>query len=622
MGIPAPSVQKPINHDCEAFMERIKSFLCVGLFLLSAQAALSAPILRVRVPDTLRQANGATMPVWIAAGTNGPTDRFFETWNNGDGALNLSVSGGVSPWLKPALANTGPCSFDASRQCRRVNVLFDTKTLTQGTYDGMVDVRDSNAVDAPQRVAVRVYVGGNVPERIDLYVRNAQGSAEMALFQTAGGPSPTVTVTPSGNFLSVSSSGLGSVRSLHSHIIQGSFQPGLATGNLEATLKISNSSFAADNRDVPVTLHVGNQPIVQASPKQLSLTTTEGLEFLHSLTQQYVVISNRGAGNLAVAGVEITYGSGDGWLAVEDQGNGLYQVTATAGILTPGLYTASIGFNSNAANSPLTVPVLFEVRAPAGPEAGFEGLVNGASFDLTQKVAPGAIVSLFGVDLAPETASPETTPLPTTAATTKVLINGIEAPLFFVSFQQVNLQVPYEVGEGLATVQVMRGDQSGNQISAPVVSRSPGIFRWGIEEYGIVTNYTQASNYDPNQLTCPLPRNIACPVGYPSAPARTGDVLVIWSTGLGAVTPAVASGAAPSGSLSEVSPRPQVRLLTHTIAIRRVTPMFAGLAPGFVGLFQVNVQMPINLGNNPKLGIQLEFPDGSLSNVVDIAVEP
>jgi uncharacterized protein (TIGR03437 family) len=50
--------------------------------------------------------------------------------------------------------------------------------------------------------------------------------------------------------------------------------------------------------------------------------------------------------------------------------------------------------------------------------------------------------------------------------------------------------------------------------------------------------------------------------------------------------------------------------------------MFAGLAPGFVGLFQVNAQLPINVGNIPKLGIQLEFPDGTLSNIVDIAVEP
>jgi uncharacterized protein (TIGR03437 family) len=609
-------------------MERIKSFLCAGLFLLSAQVALSAPILRVEVPragqNALRQPNKTPMPVWIAAGTDGPTDRFFETLNDGDGTLNLTVSGGVSPWLKPELGNTGPCSFDTGRECRRVNVLFDTKALTKGTYEGMVEVRDPNAVNAPQRVPVRVYVGGNVPERIDLYVRNAPGSDEMIGFQTQGGPAPDLTVTPAGSFLSVSSSGLGSFRSLHSHIIQGSFQAGLPTGDLEAMLKISNSSFAADNVDVPVTLHVGNKAIAQASPKELSLTTTAGLELLHTLTQQHIALSNRGAGNLTVAGVEIVYGSGDGWLAVADQGDGLYRATATVGALTPGLYTATIRFNTNAANTPLSVPVSFEVRASGGPEAGFEGLVNGASFDSAQKVAPGAIVSLFGVHLAPETLSPPTTPLPTTAATTKVLINGIEAPLFFVSFQQLNLQVPYEVAEGLATVQVMRGDQVGNQITAAVGSRSPGIFRWGIEEYGIVTNYTLASNYDPTQQTCPLPRNIPCPAGYPSVPARTGDVLVIWSTGLGAVTPAVATGAAApgGGTLSEVSPKPQVRLATNTFAIRRVTPMFAGLAPGFVGLFQVNAQLPINLGNIPKLGIQLEFPDGTLSNIVDIAVEP
>jgi len=186
--------------------------------------------------------------------------------------------------------------------------------------------------------------------------------------------------------------------------------------------------------------------------------------------------------------------------------------------------------------------------------------------------------------------------------------------------------VPYEVAEGLATVQVMRGDQIGNQISAVVVNRSPGIFRWGIEEYGIITNYTLASNYDPNQQTCPLPRNIPCPVGYPSVPARPGDVLVIWSTGLGEVSPAVPTGEeAPVSPLSEVSPKPSVLLDTRIPFLnRRVPSQFAGLAPRYVGLFQVNAQIPVGLplGNLPKLGIQIEFTDGRKSNLVDIAVEP
>jgi uncharacterized protein (TIGR03437 family) len=247
--------------------------------------------------------------------------------------------------------------------------------------------------------------------------------------------------------------------------------------------------------------------------------------------------------------------------------------------------------------------------------------VNGASFNGSQVLAPGAIVSLFGVHLAPATETPTQLPLVTTAANTKVLINGIEAPLYFVSFEQLNLQVPYEVATGTATVQVMRGDQMGNQISAPVGPRSPGIFRWGIQEYGIITNYTQQSNY--TAQTCPLPRDVACPAPLVSTPARPGDVLVIWSTGLGAVTPTVPSGAAaPLDPLSEVSPRPMVRLATNTFAIRRIPASFAGLTPGFVGLFQVNALLPGGLGTIPKLGIQLEFSDGSLSNLVDIAVEP
>ncbi len=602
-------------------MERMKSFLCAGLLCLLAETASGAPLLRLTVPSSLRQGNGEPMPVWVATGGNGPIDLFFEAWNQGDGVLNLTVGGGVSPWLKPELANTAPCTFDAGRQCRRIKVLFAASTLARGTYEDVVTVRADAALDSPQRVPIKIYVGSNVPDKIDLYVANSAGSTDVAGFQTPGGPSPTMTITPAGNLLTVSSSGLGSVRSLHSHLVQGSYQSGVPNGNVAGNLKVQGSSFAPDNRDVPIALHVTSLPIAQASPATLEFTTAASLELLHALDQQAVAVTNRGGGTLTISGVEVTMAPGESWLSAEDKGNGVYNIKATVGALAAGLYTGNVRFNSNAANNPVNVPVRFEVRPSEGPESGYRGLVNGASFSGTQPLAPGAIVSLFGVHLAPATETPTQLPLVTTAQTTKVLINGIQAPLYFVSFEQLNLQVPYEVAPGLATVQVMRGDKVGNQISAPVETRSPGIFRWGIQEYGIITNYTQQSNY--TQQTCPLPRAIACPAPLVSTPARAGDVLVIWSTGLGPVTPSVATGAAaPLEPLSEVSPRPMVRLETSTFAIRRVPASFAGLTPKFVGLFQVNALLPGGLGNIPKLGIRIEFPDGSLSNVVDIAVEP
>ena len=166
---------------------------------------------------------------------------------------------------------------------------------------------------------------------------------------------------------------------------------------------------------------------------------------------------------------------------------------------------------------------------------------------------------------------------------------------------------------------VMRGDQIGNQVSAAIADRSPAIFRWNVDEYGMITNHSQG--------TCPLPREIPCPPGTPSAPARSGDYLIIWCTGLGPVTPPVATGAAaPFAPFASAVQKPTVLFVSGPIAgsfgsVKRVPPEFAGLTPGAVGLFQVNVRVPRNLGVNSRLGVQLEFADGSVSNIVDIAVE-
>jgi hypothetical protein len=149
-------------------------FVCLSLFLTALQAAVAAPTLRLTIPDTLRLQNSEVRPVWIASGTNGPTNLSFEAWNSGDGSLSLSVNGvngGTAAWLKPSIQGTQACSTNAATTCTIVRVLFETASLAEGTYQGEVVVEDSNAIDAPQRVPIKIYVGGNVPEEINFYLR-------------------------------------------------------------------------------------------------------------------------------------------------------------------------------------------------------------------------------------------------------------------------------------------------------------------------------------------------------------------------------------------------------------------------------------------------------------------
>ena len=179
-------------------MGRITTSLCLGLFLFGWQPAGAVPLLRLVVPLTLQQANGDIQPVWITPGTDGPGDLFLEAVNDGDGALAPTVNGGLSPWLLPEITGTAPCTFDPGRTCTVIAVRFAAAGLPEGTYDGRVEVRDPGAQDAPQRVPIRSYVGPNVPERVDLFVRAADGATDTREFQTAGGPSPVITTVSAG----------------------------------------------------------------------------------------------------------------------------------------------------------------------------------------------------------------------------------------------------------------------------------------------------------------------------------------------------------------------------------------------------------------------------------------
>ena len=590
-------------------------FLCLTFFSLTCPQLWAAPFLRIHVPfaitaapNALKLRNGNQLPVWIPAGTNGPNDIFIEAWNSGDGNLNLQVDGGLSPWLQPRLSGSQPCSFDLGRSCQIIDVLFDSASLPNGTFQGNVTVSDPSATDSPQRVPVTIHVGGTVPERIDLYTAASPGSTDEFSFETTAGFSPTVRVSPAGQYLSVSSSGLGSFVFVRPHSITATVLPGMGGGDHQGSVEISGSTFAADNRNVPLTLHITNGPIASPSQSAVRISAIQGGDGGSGI----LVLGNRGAGSLSVNSVDVETASGGGWLSTEDAGGGVFRINAAADALEPGFYTGTARFNTNAANSPLAVAVEFEVHASGPPEVFYKGVVNAAGFETVPGIAAGTLVSLFGTQLAPSVEGAASIPLPRELVSTSVKVNGIDAPLIFVSSGQINFQVPFEVGEGSGLVQVVREGQAGNTVSATVLNRSPGIFRFGIGEYGVIVNASQGN--------FPLPPAVA-PPGLNAAPARPGDVLVIFATGLGPVSPEVGTGEAASANpLNRSVDTPRVQFSLSPFGLES-TPFFAGMTPGFVGLFQINVFLHEDLTTNPRTPITLDFGDGRRSNTVDVAVE-
>ncbi|MGA3259608.1 MAG: S8 family serine peptidase [Bryobacteraceae bacterium] len=244
-------------------------------------------------------------------------------------------------------------------------------------------------------------------------------------------------------------------------------------------------------------------------------------------------------------------------------------------------------------NGQLLFSVSFSVSTPAvsGPTISAGGVVDGASFK-PGPVAPGSIVSIFGTVLASGTAQATTASLPTTLQSTQVLINGIAAPLFYVSPSQINAQVPWEV-TGLfttdLTVKVFSNDVPSNVVAAALATTAPGIF--------VITH-----DADSTLVTS-------------ARPAVPGEYLRIYCTGLGMVT-----NEPPTGAPGPFSPLAYTAQ-NSTVTIEGLSAYvpYSGLAPGFVGLYQVNVQVPANAVSASAAPLVLS--NGGNSTTADIVVQ-
>jgi uncharacterized protein (TIGR03437 family) len=205
---------------------------------------------------------------------------------------------------------------------------------------------------------------------------------------------------------------------------------------------------------------------------------------------------------------------------------------------------------------------------PGSPSISANGVVNGASFK--SPVSPGALASVFGTNFTSQNVGASGLPLQTTLSGVTVTVNGKAAPVLYVTSNQVNFQVPWETALGTANVTVMVDGRTSNSVSVPVVIAAPELFVSGGQ--AIVQNAGGSLN-------------------SPSNPAKVGSTVTAYSTGSGPVSPAVADGAAAPQS----PPAMVTDSVSATIGTDTAHVSFAGLAPGFVGLLQLNIEIPSGL---------------------------
>jgi uncharacterized protein (TIGR03437 family) len=242
-------------------------------------------------------------------------------------------------------------------------------------------------------------------------------------------------------------------------------------------------------------------------------------------------------------------------------------------------------------------------------------VLNAASFAQVSEpghaIAPGSLVSIFGQFHTPAWNLATGIPLPIELGSVGVKINGKDAPLTFVSAEQINAQVPWDVVSVLppgsnATVSVVvtRSALPSGPQTVEVARFSPGIF-------AVNGRLAVAVNAGDGTIAQP-PGAIA---GLNTHAAVVGSAIILYANGLGPVDKAVASG--------DLSSDPITRTLTEPAVLiggAEAPLLFSGLAPQFVGVNQLNVLIPANAPIGDAVPIQIRIGGITTSEAITIAI--
>ena len=356
---------------------------------------------------------------------------------------------------------------------------------------------------------------------------------------------------------------------------------GTAIRSVNVTLVVKTASGAAAGGEVDLRAQPradGLEPQAGCSPSAVAIAQTglvDNFSAPASWPVQLAVNLVDDCGNpVANAAVVATFTDGDPPLSLSltNAAAGLYAST-----WTPGHTTSQVTINATA-----TVPgfaaasaaLVGEVLPNAQPSLNAYAVLNVFNPQIGDALAPGTAVALYGSYLASTATQPANIPLPTSVNGTQVFIGGIAAPIYYAAPGQINVQVPFELDPSLQYQVVV---SSNGALTTPqailLAPANPGV----------------AENADSTILAEHLNGSLVSA----ASPAKPGEYIVAFVAGMGATTANVATGAgAPSNPLAWVSPMPTATFDTAPFPIA-----FAGLSPGFVGLYQMNIQIPATAGN-------------------------
>ncbi len=305
-----------------------------------------------------------------------------------------------------------------------------------------------------------------------------------------------------------------------------------------------------------------------------SITLSSNLRTLAANDAVFLIATVVGANGATPAGaVQFSVGgvSLGSAVLVGSGGTATATLTVNGSQLPVGSGTITATYSEGGSNN-VTASVTLSVSSTGSTSNGVPivfGIANGASFQ--HAYAPGMVLSVFGSKLAPSPMAASSVPLPVSTAGVAATVNGVAAPLFYVSPGQLNVQIPY--GTAVNTPATLSINNNGQVTSFPfnVAPAAPGIF----------TSVNGAI--------------------VPNGSASRGEVISLFITGAGSVTPAIATGAAPTtGTVVTNLPRPAQNATVNVGGVP-ATVEFVGIPWGLVGVTQINFQVPsgVAIGTQP-----------------------
>jgi len=404
----------------------------------------------------------------------------------------------------------------------------------------------------------------------------------ISLTSTGGSLNYAVFATSDSNFLSVTPANGASTPAT----LTVSVNPaGLGSGVFNGTITINVPGASNSPINIPVTYNRTSAPAIQAvNPATINagasdtVVTISGSGFTSNST---VLVNGVNAGTIFVDASTLRAVIPQSQLT--NVGNLRISVSGTAGSSQP--FVVNVTSNG--------ISVLSS------------GVVNAATFQ-PGSFAPGELITVFGTGFGPATLTGTTVDasgtLSNVVGETRVLFDGVPAPLIYVTRGQLSTLVPYAAaGRSSISMQVEYQGQLSGAVTLSIAQAFPGLFTADSSGRGQAAAFNQDGS-----------------LNSPANPAEKGGILVLYGTGEGQSNPAGADGKISTG-FALTKPVLPVTVLINGISAEII---YAGAAPGLVaGVMQLNVRVPDNVPSASALPIVVNVGGASSRFDVTVAVK-